>query len=196
MTLETAEAAIREGDSRARSQRTTRQSKIRRHRTEKEKKLELLKRRRAGENIEELTETSESESDEEDQSDFEKLSEFDDEEDEEAPIVEKPRKMTSKKRSSDAEDDDHDSVEDFIADDDELGVPDPSLLDIPLEFTHAAHKPLKEHFRDAIEWMVHNKINPAFARDDPVYRQAFMKLDNEYGGYAKSKFVSTQWTAE
>jgi len=44
--------------------------------------------------------------------------------------------------------------------------------------------------------MVHNKINPAFSRGDPIYRQAFAKLDNEYGGYAKSKFVSTQWTAE
>ena len=45
-------------------------------------------------------------------------------------------------------------------------------------------------------WMVHNKLNPAFSRDDPIYRQAFMKLDSEFSGLAKSKFVSTQWTAE
>jgi len=55
---------------------------------------------------------------------------------------------------------------------------------------------LKEHFKDAVEWMVHNKINPAFNRDDPLYVQAFKKLDTEYAGLAKSKFTSTQWTAE
>jgi len=75
-------------------------------------------------------------------------------------------------------------------------VPDIGLLDIPLEFTHAAHKPLKEHFKDAVEWMVHNKINPAFKRDDPIYRQAFIKLNGEALGLATSKFVSTQWTHE
>jgi hypothetical protein len=70
------------------------------------------------------------------------------------------------------------------------------LADIPLQFTHAAHKPLKEHFKDAIEWMVHNKVNPGFRRDDPVYRQAFLKLNDEVAGLAKSKFTSTQWTQE
>ncbi|MBN6743394.1 DUF4211 domain-containing protein, partial [Acidithiobacillus sp. MC6.1] len=49
---------------------------------------------------------------------------------------------------------------------------------------------------DAVEWMVHRKINPAFSRDDEIYLQAFTKLDDEYQGYAKSKFVSSQWTAE
>ena len=86
---------------------------------------------------------------------------------------------------------------DFVVEDDEdpLGVP-LGLLDIPLKFRHAAHKPMKEHFKDAIEWMVHRKINPAFSRSDEMYLQAFSKLDDEYQGYAKSKFVSSQWTAE
>lgn len=84
------------------------------------------------------------------------------------------------------------------------------MHDIPLEFTHAAHKPLKEHFKDAVrtflascdftnnhmqvEWMVHNKVNPGFARYDDVYKQAFRKLNYEYETLAKSKFSSTQWT--
>lgn len=177
--------------------RTTRQSKVRKHRTEKEKKLELLKRRRAGENIEALTESEESNSEDESGSDFQKLSEFEDEEEEE--VTEKPHKHVKKKRNTNVDGKDLDAYDsDFIEDDEDgnIGVPTHSLLDIPLEFTHAAHKPLKEHFKDAVEWMVHNKINPAFARNDPLYVQAFKKLDDEYGGYANSKFVSTQWTAE
>lgn len=176
--------------------RKTRQSR-RRHRTEKEKKLELLKRRRAGEHIEELTESEETGSEDESSSDLQKLSEFEDEEEEEIVVKSKTAsKKRQKKHGSGSDQDQYDS--DFIEDDEdgELGVPTLSLLDIPLEFTHAAHKPLKEHFKDAVEWMVHAKINPGFARDDPLYVQAFKKLDDEYGGYAKSKFVSTQWTPE
>jgi hypothetical protein len=44
--------------------------------------------------------------------------------------------------------------------------------------------------------MVQNKINPGFSRNDPVYKQAFRKLNDEYQGLAKSKFSSTQWTHE
>ncbi len=167
--------------------RFTRQVRARRHRTEKEKTLELLRRRRAGEDIEALTETSESGTDEDDDQDFEHLSEFEDEEEEEAP---KPAQKTKETSSGDAD-------EDFIVEDDEddpLGIP--SIHSIPLEFTHQAHKPLKEHFKDTVEWMIHNKVNPAFARDDPVYRQAFLKLEDECSALAKSKFSSTQWTRD
>jgi hypothetical protein len=44
--------------------------------------------------------------------------------------------------------------------------------------------------------MVHNKVNPGFDRNDPVYRQAFLKLKDEYETLAKSKFTSTQWTRD
>lgn len=75
-----------------------------------------------------------------------------------------------------------------------LGVPE--MSQIPLQFTHAAHKQLKEHFKDVVEWMVHKKVNPAFNKDDPMYRQAFAKMSDEVSGLATSKFISTQWTAE
>ena len=188
----------------------TRQARARRHRTAKEKTMELLKRRRAGENIEELTE---SESDEEEEDDFQKLDEFDDEE--ESP--EQPKKSSkSKVRRQRGDSSDEEAGEsDFVIEDNDgpLGVPDYASL-MPLEFTQAAHKPLKEHFRDVVEWMVQNKLNPGFTWNDPVYNQAFQKLleilipikvsriltiisrDNEYLGFADSKFVSTQWTAE
>ena len=66
---------------------------------------------------------------------------------------------------------------DFVIEDNEgpLGVPDYASL-MPLEFTQAAHKPLKEHFRDVVEWMIQNKLNPGFTWNDPVYNQAFQKL--------------------
>ncbi|KAH0536635.1 hypothetical protein FGG08_006503 [Glutinoglossum americanum] len=89
---------------------------------------------------------------------------------------------------------------DFVVSDDEgdIGAPSsgPGRLDIPIEFTHRAHKKLKEHFSDAIEWMVHNKLNPAFDRKDPVYRIAFQRLDSEAATYSSSKFESSIWTQD
>jgi hypothetical protein len=178
--------------------RFTRQQKtVRRHRTEKEKKMELLKRRRAGENIDTVTDSSESASDEEDDEDegLQQLSEFEDEEPspENARKPTKPAKRATRHPNSGGETD----TDDFVIEDEEgpLGIPT-HLAEIPLEFTAAAHKPIKEHFRDVVEWMVHNKVNPAFEWKDPVYETAFRKVDQECGGFADSKFVSTQWTAE
>ncbi|KAH8765825.1 hypothetical protein BGZ57DRAFT_901251 [Hyaloscypha finlandica] len=178
--------------------RFTRQQKtVRRHRTEKEKKMELLKRRRAGENIDTVTDSSESASDEEDDEDegLQQLSEFEDEEPspENARKPTKPAKRATRHPNSGGETD----TDDFVIEDEEgpLGIPT-HLAEIPLEFTSAAHKPIKEHFRDVVEWMVHNKVNPAFEWKDPVYETAFRKVDQECGGFADSKFVSTQWTAE
>ncbi|CZT41106.1 uncharacterized protein RSE6_00796 [Rhynchosporium secalis] len=172
----------------------TRQTTARRHRTAKEKTLELLKRRRAGENIEELTESDTDEGDD-NEHEFQKLDEFDDEE-ESPEQMKKTSKLQVRRQRGDSSDEEA-GESDFVITDDEapLGVPEYAQL-MPLQFTQAAHKPLKEHFRDVVEWMVQNKLNPGFTWDDPVYNQAFQKLDNEYHGFADSKFVSTQWTAD
>ena len=87
--------------------------------------------------------------------------------------------------------------EDFIAsdEDDTIGAP-PGLTDMPFEFTRHAHKKPFEHFKDVVEWMVHNKLNPAFPRDDPSYQVAFLKLDDEVQGLAGSKFMSAAWGGE
>ncbi|KAK0128411.1 hypothetical protein ONS95_000384 [Cadophora gregata] len=173
----------------------TRQAKTRRHRTAKEKTMELLKRRRAGENIEELT-ASESD-DDDDEDDFQKLDEFDDEEQSPEQLKKFSKSKVKVRRQRGDSSDEEAGESDFVIEDNDgpLGVPDYAQL-MPLEFTQAAHKPLKEHFRDVVEWMVQNKLNPGFTWNDPVYVQAFQKLDNEYLGFADSKFVSTQWTAE
>lgn len=86
--------------------------------------------------------------------------------------------------------------EDFVVDDNEglLGAPAGFDL-VPLEFTRHAHKEPIEHFKDVVEWMVHNKINPAFARNDEIYRIAVRKLDDQIRAYAGSK-SSTVWSPE
>lgn len=88
--------------------------------------------------------------------------------------------------------------EDFVNDEDEdgtLGAPH-GLDDIPLQFTSYASKKPIEYFKIAVEWMVHNKLNPAFARDDMLYRIAVRKLDDEVQGFTGSKFVSSVWRDE
>lgn len=185
--------------------------------SEKRRQLELLRRRRAGEVIEDLT----SEEDEErhglydsDASGFMALEEFDDDE-EGVPGDEGPAKQGKKskngaaksaskkkgkeKKAAAANDNSssEEDLEDFITDDDEhpLGVP-ASLLDIPLEFTAHSHKPLKEHFRHVIEWLVQSKINPAFERKHALYMMAWKKLNDEIQGLAVSKFSSAAWKAD
>lgn len=86
--------------------------------------------------------------------------------------------------------------EDFVDDDsDTLGAP-LGLDDIPLEFTRYAHKKPIEYFKDAVEWMIHNKLNPAFPRSDQVYTIARHKLDDVVQGFAGSKFISSAWKPE
>ncbi|KAF2966674.1 hypothetical protein GQX73_g6943 [Xylaria multiplex] len=164
--------------------------------------MELLRRRRAGEKISQLT-SSESSSGEDEKRgiydsdsgrEFEVLKEFDDEEQEEitqeptVPRKDKPKrkreKLADKKKSES-------DLEDFVTDDDDapLGAP----VDIPLEFTSHAHKPLKDQFPFVVEWLVHNRIDPAFERKDPVYVNAWRKLDDEVTGLANSKFTSAAW---
>ncbi|KAI1075313.1 hypothetical protein F5B20DRAFT_560328 [Whalleya microplaca] len=185
------------------------------HRSEKQKKIELLRRRRAGEKIEKLTSSESSDEDKrgiydtDPEEEFEVLRKFDDEEELEeedaAPLSRSALKGKGKgkeiaKRSSrgfgEKGDDDDDNLDDFVTDDDDAPLGAPDYLDIPLEFTAQAHKPLKEQFPHVVEWLVHNRINPAFERKDPVYANAWRKLDDEVHGLATSKFASAAWKPE
>ncbi|KAI1742324.1 hypothetical protein F4680DRAFT_46573 [Xylaria scruposa] len=170
-------------------------------RSEKQKKIELLRRRRAGEKIDQLTE-SEPSSDEEikrgvydtdSENELQVLNEFDDEEQEEVHEQPIPRKGKQKleREKPRAQESDEGDLDGFVTDDDDapLGAP----VDIPLEFTSHAHKPLKDQFPFVIEWLVHNRMNPAFERKDPVYVNAWRKLDDEVSGLANSKFTSAAW---
>ncbi|RAL67775.1 hypothetical protein DID88_008503 [Monilinia fructigena] len=156
------------------------------HRTAKQKQLEILKRKRAGESNPVLTDS---------ESEEEELVDEEDEEDEAAEEFQETWKRKSPKKPVRENEDEYDS--DFVDDDDNglLGVPDYAM--IPHEFTAAAHKPLKDHFSEAVEWCVQNKINPGFNQKlMPIYKSAWNKLENAYNGLSGSKFVSTSWTRD
>ena len=83
--------------------------------------------------------------------------------------------------------------EDFIDNEDELIGVDLGVAGVPLKFTYHANKKPLEHFKAEIEWMVHNKLNPAFDRRDEIYLLAHDKLDSEVQGYGSSKYSSSVW---
>lgn len=83
--------------------------------------------------------------------------------------------------------------DDFVDDeDDKVGV-DLGVAGVPLHLTYHFNKKPFEHFKTEIEWMVHNKLNPAFDRYDEIYELAHRKVDDEVQGYAGSKFLSSVW---
>ena len=97
----------------------------------------------------------------------------------------------------DSSGDDSDSDDDFVENDDHIGVPDDAMAEIPLEFTSHSHKRLGEYFRDVIEWYVLNRIIPGSAnKHHPIYRMGFQKLDDEVRGLAESKFSSSAWKTD
>lgn len=197
------------------SARKTRSSARKGHRSEKEKRMELLRRRRAGEKN--LT-MSDLETEEEEEkversalydtdSDHQALDHFEDESEPEpdAPAQKSKKKkgrLSKKQRAGgEAEGEDTENSEGNLAsfiddEDDTIGVPEEALYHIPLQFTSASRKPLKAHFRDAVEWLIHRRINPAFERDDEVYRTAWTRLNDEVMGLANSKFISAVWRPE
>ncbi|OTA61965.1 hypothetical protein K449DRAFT_370261 [Hypoxylon sp. EC38] len=172
------------------------------HRSEKQKKLELLRRRRAGEMIDKVT-SSEEDSDGERRGIYDSdsnqellvLKDFDDEEPDEEGVNAPTRQLSGKEKQTKLQESD-DELDDFVIDDDDAPIGAPANLDIPLEFTAQAHRPLKQQFPYVIEWLVHNRINPAFERKDPVYSNAWRKLDDEVRTLASSKFASSAWKSE
>lgn len=83
--------------------------------------------------------------------------------------------------------------EDFVDDENETIGVDLGRAGVPLEFTYHANKKTIDHFTTELEWMVHNKINPAFDRYDEIYLLAHDKLDTEFQGFAGSRFISSVW---
>lgn len=164
----------------------------------RQKALEVLKRRRAGEKAElpvpdnqsrkaptrGLYDT-ESNTDEDDETEVE----------EDNGDYDRPRVSI---RSADAldmfQEDDEDEgfvVEEGEEEEDTLGAP----VQLPLQFSNVSRMKGQDLFKYAIEWMVQKKINPAFAINDEIYDLAFRKLDDEVKGLAGSKFTSSIWTS-
>ena len=136
-------------------------------RSKRQHKLEELRRRRAG------LQTGSEEEDREDSIDENPQSELE--------LITNDMHSTS-------------DLDDFVVDEgDSLGI-DIGFAGVPIQFTRHANKKPFEHFKTEIEWMVHNKLNPAFDRYDEIYLLAHNKLDNEAEVYGASKFRSSAWT--
>jgi hypothetical protein len=167
---------------------TTQRDNIRKH-------LEVLKRRRAG-----LKPIRVLDSDDEQE-------QAEDDEPEAADIgyIGRPVQIGAEVVSSSSEDEGtrpgqqevvEDDEDDFIEEDDSdnrLGRPQSG---IPLEFTHFATKRPKDLFLYIVEWLVKNKIAPAFDRSDPVYELAFRRVDDQVRAQAGSRLISAAWSAE
>lgn len=167
---------LQEADTPLRSTRT-RVGAIVSERSKRQQKLEELRRRRAG-----IREESQEEYEQEEQ-----------EEDEETDISGPEPIHHAMRRGGNLDQYEDDFVDDD--DDNKMGV-DLGVAGVPLEFTYHANKKPFEHFKTEIEWMVHNKLNPAFGRYDEMYELAHRKLDKEVEGFAGSKFSSSVWGEE
>ncbi|KAE8351513.1 hypothetical protein BDV28DRAFT_18593 [Aspergillus coremiiformis] len=165
-------------------------------RAQRQQHLKELRRRRTGrkEMDEEKPDTARSASESENESDDESEGESED-----GSTIQQPR-FHQQREDSDVEssvpsDEDLDRYEDdFVLEDGALGAPT-SLEEMPFEFSRHAYKQLKDYFQDAVEWMVFNQLDPAFARSSPVYQAAFIKLDDEVKGRTGSQLVSSVWNA-
>ncbi|KAL8698446.1 MAG: hypothetical protein Q9201_006571 [Fulgogasparrea decipioides] len=151
----------------------------------RQKQLELLRKRRAGKEADALTED-----------DLEIVTGAADIHADASGLAEQDTGSSIERLEHSKTPDLDEYEQDFVDDEDAtIGAP-VGLYEIPLEFTGYAHKKPIEYFKDVVEWMVHNKLNPAFARNDEVYRIAVRKLDDEAQTYAGSKFMSAAWKAE
>ncbi|KAL4945878.1 hypothetical protein BDV06DRAFT_183975 [Aspergillus oleicola] len=173
-------------------------------RAQRQRHLEALRRRRAGEKFEDDDEYQLSPQPEASVSENSGDEDEDEGEEEEAPVRQPQfQNWANENESSDVEstigaNEDLDRYEDdFVLEDedDKLGAPS-GLDDMPIEFSRHSYKQLKDYFQDAVEWMVHNQLNPAFPRSDPVYRVAFDKLETEVRGRAGSQLVSSVWVPD
>jgi hypothetical protein len=85
--------------------------------------------------------------------------------------------------------------DDFVIEDstERLGRPN---TDIPLQFTSFASAKPRELFIHIIEWLVKNRIAPAFSREDELFNLAFARVDDQVKAQAGSRLISSAWGNE
>ena len=144
-------------------------------RQKRQAKLEELKRRRSG-----VVEISD---------------DIDEDEGDDPPVEEEPE--VAHESLQGPGEDINEYEEDFLDDDDngELGV-DTAEAGVPLHLTRYANLKPFEYFIYEVEWMVHNKLNPAFNRHDEIYEIAHEKLNDEINGHAGSTYKSAAWNVK
>lgn len=150
----------------------------------------LLKRRRAGEKVPRVLDSDEDEVEELEPVDIDNIGNDD-------GLIGAPHEISDDDSSALAEDAEEELAEDdFVVDDvssRRLGLPHP---DIPLEFTSYASAKPRDLFIHVIEWLVKNRIAPAFSRDDPIYKLALSKVSDQVTAQAGSRLISAAWNAD
>jgi len=159
---------------------TTQRDKTREH-------LELLRRRRAGEKIPRICESGDDEEkDDQDGVDLSFIGQpgF--------QSVEEDSVHSSVDTENEAETVPDNEEDDFVVEDsqDRLGRPHSG---IPLQFTAFASKKPKELFVHVIEWLVKNRIAPAFSREDEIYNLSWARVDDQVQAQAGSRLISAAW---
>ncbi|KAF2646089.1 hypothetical protein P280DRAFT_464352 [Massarina eburnea CBS 473.64] len=178
-----------------------RSTNMKKPRSDREKALEALKKRRAGNEPSAVTPGRKKPV----------IIDTDTDSDSELEIVkeEEPDEVSDEDDDGDEDDDDDTNVHDvfhetnedenFIDDEEEgvIGAPDDDdAPTIPLAFTKFGIAKPRDLFKYAISWMVQKKINPAFSSTSEIYTIAFRKLDDEVNGLASSKYTSSVWTSD
>lgn len=174
----------------------TRGAPVNKERERRREYIELLRRRRAGEK--EPINLDPSDEEEPEEIDYVANHTPDPSE----AIFERHRSKHGERRSSEQDHISQDpnldvDEDDFVVPDEEdisqglLGRPHP---DMPLEFTSYASAKPRDLFVHVIEWLVKNKISPAFSRHDPLWKLAFSKIEDEVTAQAGSRLKSSAWT--
>jgi Domain of unknown function (DUF4211) len=152
-------------------------------RLKRQKQLEILRRKRAGETVRNIIDCD---------------GETEDPKDGEISARDLSFESSGETEDTDVEpeipvNEDLDRYEDDFVQEDtegELGAP----TQMPFEFTSSTYKEPKDYFQDVVEWMVHNKLNPAFPRSELRYRYAVTKLEDEVNGRTGSQLISSTWS--
>jgi Domain of unknown function (DUF4211) len=172
----------------------TRGAPVNRERERRRAYIELLKRRRAGERVPIQIDTDDDEDLDVDYSSKHnpngsaafcdrQTHNYSGESSEEDDLPQNP--------ALDVDEDDFVVADEEEAPVDRLDRPHP---DIPLEFTSYASAKPRELFVYVIEWLVKNKIAPAFSRHDQLWRLAFTKIKDEITAQTSSRLKSSAWT--
>ncbi|KAI1608122.1 hypothetical protein EDD36DRAFT_105981 [Exophiala viscosa] len=162
---------------------TTQRDKAREH-------FDLLRRRRAGEKVPRVVDSDDEEEEEESEG-------------VDINYIGRPHEEILSVHSS--VDTDQESVQESVQEEEDdfiieensatgrFGRPHP---DMPLQFTSFASSKPRDLFPHIIEWLVKNKIAPAFSRDDEVFSLAFDRLEDQVKAQAGSRLISSAWGSD
>ena len=185
---------LRDSDTAQLQSSRTRGAPVNKERERRREYIELLKRRRAGEEPVRL------DTDDDETEDIDNIADY--ASNASAAFFDRLKNTYSEKTTS--EEDEVLQNPELDADEDDFVVPDEegALLDllgrphpdIPLEFTSYASAKPRELFIFVIEWLVKNKVAPAFSRHDQLWKLAFSKIKDEVTAQAGSRLKSSAWT--